>query len=351
MREKGLGEGALSRKQLFAGLAEPKPGEGGTSAESLRQRQRVRPILGSADGSGVDAAPVGAIGRSLDAAAQRGRRAEELEKRLAEGLTVVELDTAVVDPSFISDRMPSPPEAQASLLEAIRDNGQQVPILVRPHPKAPERFQVAYGHRRLRAASDLGRPVRAVVRDLSDEELAVAQGQENNERRDLSYVEKARFARGLEERFGRKTVMAALSLYKSDLSNMLSVVSRIPPEIVEAIGPAPAVGRRGWIGLADAIAKKGALASVEKAVTGKDFPATSSDDRFKAALAAATPKASGAKAKALHDAGRREIGRLAATGAKVVLTIDRRKAPRFADFVVGRLQDLYMEFEAGSDRP
>ena len=46
--------------------------------------------------------------------------------------------------------------------------------------------------------------------------------------------------------------MTALSVYKSDLSNMLSVISRIPEEIIEAIGPAPGIGRRGWIDLARA---------------------------------------------------------------------------------------------------
>ena len=340
----------MSRKQLLTAL-DAQPVEEGALVEPPRQRQRVRPILNSPDLAGADAAPVGAIGRSLDAAAQRVRHAEEVEKRLAEGLAVVELDPASIDPSFISDRMPSSREAQASLVDAIRDNGQQVPILVRPHPESVERYQAAYGHRRLRAAAELGRPVRAVVRGLSDEELAVAQGQENNERRDLSFIEKARFAYELEERFGRKTVMAALSLYKSDLSNMLSVVGRIPPAIVEAVGPAPTVGRRGWIELADAIAKKGALASIERAIGAPGFGNATSSDRFKAALAAATPRTQASKVRSLHDGGRREIGRLAVSGTRVVLTVDRRKAPGFADFVTSRLQDLYKEFEAGFDRP
>ena len=62
------------------------------------------------------------------------------------------------------------------------------------------------------------------MRDLTDEQLVVAQGQENHERKDLSYIEKARFAFRLEQRFSRTTIiMAALSVYKSDLSNMLSV--------------------------------------------------------------------------------------------------------------------------------
>ena len=212
----------MSRKHLFANLDAPnEPSD--ASPSPPRQRMHLRPLLGTGSPDDVGA-PVGAIGRSLDAAAQKAKRAKEVERRLAEGQTVVELDPGLIDPSFIADRMESAADVESSLLDAIREQGQQVPILVRPHPDNEGRYQVAYGHRRLKAVIALERRVRAVVRQLSDEELAIAQGQENNERRDLTYIEKARFAHSLEQRFGRKVVMAALSLYKSDLSNMLSVV-------------------------------------------------------------------------------------------------------------------------------
>ena len=341
----------MSRKHLFANL-EDKPAGEGVEPPVVRQRAHLRPLLGTAPlGESVSAAPVGAIGRSLDAAAQKAKRAEDVERRLAEGLTVVELAPSLIDPSFIADRMESAPEVETSLIEAIREQGQQVPILVRPHPTAEGRFQVAYGHRRLKAAVSLQRQVRAVVRQLSDEELAIAQGQENNERRDLSFIEKARFAHSLEKRFGRKAVMAALSLYKSDLSNMLSVIERIPAPIIDAIGPAPKTGRRGWIELADAVAKKNALAAVEKTVSVDEFAARASDERLAAAVAATRSRAPAPKVKSLVDNQRREIGKLATSSDKVQLTIDRKKSPAFATFVVDRLQDLFKEFEAGSDRP
>jgi hypothetical protein len=52
-------------------------------------------------------------------------------------------------------------------------------------------FQVAYGHRRLRAAELLQIKVKAVVRYLSDIEMVVVQGKENSDRRDLSFIERA----------------------------------------------------------------------------------------------------------------------------------------------------------------
>ncbi|WP_158807802.1 plasmid partitioning protein RepB [Beijerinckia sp. L45] len=315
-------------------------------------RMHMRPILGAADlVEDAEAKPVGVIGQSLAAADERSRRAGDIERQLSEGQAVVELDPAMIDPSFISDRMPSAAGVQATLLDAIRDHGQQVPILVRPHPEAEGRYQVAYGHRRLKAVKELGLRARAVVRIMSDEELAVAQGQENNERQDLSYIEKARFAQRLEQRFGRATVLAALSLYKGDLSYMLSVVSRIPATLIDAIGPAPSSGRRGWIELADLIAKKGALASAEEAASDAGFDALASDERLKRVLSAAKvsgpPAGNGTK---WTDAHGRTLATITTTATKVSLTVDKKTAPDFAAFVVDRLQALYQEFEAGERR-
>jgi ParB family chromosome partitioning protein len=309
---------------------------------------RMRPILGDPDLIEDPAlSPVGALGASLGEAAAKAKRAEDIEKRLSEGLSVVELDPASIDPSFVKDRMPSTPEAHAKLVAAIRDNGQQVPILVRVNPDHPGRYQVAYGHRRLLAAADLGRQVRAVVRALSDDELVIAQGQENNERQDLSYIEKARFAHRLEKRFARGVITASMSIYPSDLSNMLSVVSRIPEEVIDAIGPAPGIGRRGWIELADRIAKFGALDRVKVALAEDGFDALTSEHRFKAALCAGgAPPPARSQIETWSDGQGRRLAKVLKNETKVSLTIDRRAAPEFADFVLDRLRNLYKEFEA-----
>ena len=119
-------------------------------------------------------------------------------------------------PHPVTDRIPDTSADLGDFVEAIRISGQKVPILVRPHPTEPSRYQVAYGHRRLWAAVQLGRSVRAVVRGLNDAELVVAQGQENSARRDLSFIERALYAAKLEEAgFGRETIMAALNIDKT----------------------------------------------------------------------------------------------------------------------------------------
>ena len=168
------------------------------------------------------------------------------------GQTVVELDAALIDPSFVSDRMATAEdEAYDALRLAIAKEGQGSPILVRPHPDAPGRYQVAFGHRRLRVALDIGRPVRAVIKALSDQELVLAQGQENSLRVDLSFIERARFADSLMQlNYGRDVVMTALAVDKTTVSRMLSVTKHIPSAVIDAVGPAPATGRDRWVELA-----------------------------------------------------------------------------------------------------
>lgn len=349
----------MSRKALFTNLgaagkmseaAAPTPGDQPSAAEPPRvNRLRMRPILGSPDLiSDPATTPVGAIGQSLGEFSERAKRADEIERKLTSGQVIVELDPALIDPSFIADRMPSSAETVANLADAIREHGQINPILVRPHPDETGRFQVAFGHRRLRAVASLGRSIKAVVRDLTDEQLVIAQGQENHERKDLSYIEKARFAHRLEQRFNRATIMAALSIYKSDLSNMLSVVGKIPEDVIDAIGPAPGVGRRGWIELAERFKEGKAGVAIRQIVADPSFQILESDERFKKALASSKPRAGLSQTEIWPATGGRILAKVMRNEERISVTIDRRKSPEFADFVLNRLRDLYLEFEAAS---
>ncbi len=175
----------------------------------------------------------------------RQARADEIERRLAAGQSVIELDAALVEPSFVSDRMPGEIDG---LVASIRDQGQQVPILVRPHPRS---VRALSGRLRppppacAEGAWSSGQGGRA---GFERRAMVIAQGQENNERQDLSYIEKARFAQRLRERFARDVITAAMSIDKTELSRMLSIVDAIPAELIEAIGPAPGIGRRSWAG-------------------------------------------------------------------------------------------------------
>jgi ParB family chromosome partitioning protein len=352
----------MSRKALFTnlgGAGQANEGSSATAGDAAAPsdahrptRLRSRPILGSPELlSDPATTPVGAIGQSLGEFNEKAKRAEEIERKLTAGQVIIELDPALIDPSFISDRMPSSADGLADLTEAIREHGQFNPILVRPHPEIAGRFQVAFGHRRLRAVTSLGRQIKSVVRDLTDEQLVIAQGQENHERKDLSYIEKARFAHRLEQRFSRATIMASLSIYKSDLSNMLSVVSKIPEEIIDAIGPAPGIGRRSWIELADYLSKGKTASAVRKAALDPGLAPLTSDERFKRVLASTKERSIPVQSENWRAANGEPLATVVQNAKRISLTIDRQKAPEFADFVLNRLRDLYLEFEAGSSEP
>ena len=243
----------------------------------------ARPIAGLTPPAG-NHAPVGGITRTLGSITQKMERAQELERQLTEGQTIIEVDPDLVDASFVRDRLSIDAEEIAELVAQIRDHGQQVPVLLRPHPVTHGRFQVAYGHRRLAAIRQLGVKLRAVVRDLTDEKLVVSQGQENNARKNLSYIERALFAARLEDRsFSREVIMSALAVDKAAVSKMMSVVRALPFELIEAIGAAPETGRRRWMERAEKIADIDlpALLTWLRSDAARRIP---SDQRFQAAL-------------------------------------------------------------------
>ena len=346
----------MSRKDILAGLTktaesqvsptvDPLPVE---AAEAPRAaRLRMRPILGSPDLiTDPSATPIGAIGQSLGELNERKKRAEEIEQKLTAGETIIEIDPAIVDPSFVVDRMPASADTLANLVEAIREQGQLNPILVRPHPETSGRFQVAFGHRRLRAVSALGRSVKAVVRNLSDVQLVIAQGQENCERKDLSYIEKALFAFRLNDRFDRETITAAMSVYKSDLSNMLSVAGKISHELIAKIGPAPKTGRRGWIELADHLSKPGSVEALREVLDSPKYKESNSDERFKQVLGVFRPQTFRSRSESLYTPSGQSLAKITQSDERLQVTVDRRTAPEFANFLVGKLEGLFAEFEA-----
>ncbi|MCZ7935613.1 plasmid partitioning protein RepB [Agrobacterium leguminum] len=288
---------------------------------------------------------VGQVANTMREEKARQARADEIERRLAEGQVVIDLDTALVEPSFVRDRMPGDIDG---LLSSIRAQGQQVPILVRPHPDKPGQYQVAFGHRRLRAVQELGLQVKAVIRALTDEELVIAQGQENNEREDLSYIEKSRFAQRLKERFPREVITSAMSIDKAELSRMLSVVEAIPADLIDAIGPAPGVGRRSWQELAELILKAESKNPVDLA-RSDELQRMTSQDRFKALLNALKPRrlVRGLPEVLSTSSGQR-LGHIKHSKSKIEITLDRKEAGEFASFLLNDAVALFEERRAKS---
>ena len=292
----------------------------------------------------VRSGAVGAMGRSLGKLAHA---AEEARALIAAGETVVEIDPALINSSFLTDRLANADENHTALVASIREHGQQVPILVRPHTQRAGRYQIAYGHRRLRAVAELGRPIRTVVRDLSDAELVVAQGQENSARLDLSYIERALFAISIEDRgFDREVIMAALTIEKTQLSRLISIGRAIPIEVVQLIGPAPKTGAPRWALLAEKISSRDIRPILEKLATDNDFRDADSDTRFVSFLSAIDMKTVAlVPRKAWNDETGRKIATLQQGAGRSTLVLDEKLAPDFGNFLLDQFPRLYRDYQ------
>lgn len=276
--------------------------------------------------------------------------------KLMEGETIVELDPELVEVSFVKDRLDGDDQEFRELVEAIRDRGQDSPILVRPHPAKTGRYMIVFGHRRARVAKLLGRKVRAVVKELKDREHVVAQGQENSARANLSFIEKALFASKLSRlRYDddNSTVLAALSIDRATLSKMLSVAS-LPEEILGAIGPAKGVGRDRWYELKLLLEKPGNHDVAQKAIEEGGISDLSSDERFnaimtclKSAKPTSRPRTSQKRNWASEDGAL--SAEMLAEGKRYTVSLKARNsdAKAFGEYLSEHLADLYRAFKQG----
>ena len=114
---------------------------------------------------------------------------------------LIELDIKQLDPNPFQARIEYPEEELKDLGRSIKEHGMLEPIIVRPHPTKPGRFEIAVGERRVRACRLVGiTTVPAIVRDLSDDEMALYVPVENLQRRNLNPIEEARAFKTLQER-------------------------------------------------------------------------------------------------------------------------------------------------------
>jgi len=186
----------MARKDLMKGLmGENTPDEAPARVDAARPRYTKGAI--------------GAVSRSI----------EDLKRR-----SIVEVDARMIDAGGFRDRLDEDADLKV-LISSIEEYGQQVPVLLRVNPNNAERYQIVYGRRRVAALKALGQPIKALIRDLNDEALVLAQGQENAARKDLTFIEKANFARQMRDAgYDRKIICDALAMDKTLISRLLSQI-------------------------------------------------------------------------------------------------------------------------------
>lgn len=316
----------MARKDLLKGLLDPP-----TTATDTPPAPNPRYARGA----------IGAVNRSI----------ADLKAR-----AVIDLDPHLIDAGGMQDRLESDSVQDAGLAASIAEYGQQVPVLVRPHPTEEGRYQIVYGRRRVLALRDLGQPVKALVRDLDDQELVLAQGQENTARRDLSFIEKVNFARQMVAAgYKRKVICDALTVDKTLISRMISIAERIPTEVIEAIGSAPNIGRDRWSALADRLEGSefdgGTASGLVELIAGGE----NSDQRFEALFALLVSRTKAAQqisasepvTEPLADHQGRAIGTVQRRKSGVTLTLSGPGAQGFDDWLLALIPDLYRQWHDG----
>jgi len=254
---------------------------------------------------------------------------------------VREISVDVIEENGPKDRLNFTDADVVALAESIKAHGQQVPIMVRPIADKPGHYKIVYGRRRLRALRSLGIPAKALVRSLSDEEAILAQGQENTQRLDPSFIEKALFAAELATSgYKQVIILDALAVDKPMLSRMTKVARSIPKSVIEQIGSAHGIGRRRWEELADQSRNEGVDLEQITAALQLDA-AKNSDDRFSmisdAITQALKPKAAGKQAPyptiSIKLSDGTALAEVKETSRALTFKLSKSDAPEFAQWM------------------
>ncbi len=337
----------VSRKEQLKALFEPGVTQGAAGASISPQHPAAEPPLEAP--KRTPAGAVKAMGLSLGNLTREVDEARRLTQTIADGERVVELDAARIEPSPVSDRLSLGADGDGdylALVESFRTNGQQVPVLVRPHPDPAKAgqgwFQSAYGHRRIRVARQLGLPVKAIVRTLSDAELFMAQGKENAERRDLSFIERAFFARAmLQQGFDRIAAQQALCVDKTEMSRLVQVAEAIPEALARAIGPSPKAGRPRWMAMGALLASEAARFKAQDEASSAAFQAAGSDRRFAMIFDRLSRQtALAAQYQEIVASDGRRFATVRRKGGSTLIDMPEGSDKGFADYLAGQLPEI-----------
>ncbi|MEO1141553.1 MAG: plasmid partitioning protein RepB [Pseudomonadota bacterium] len=279
-------------------------------------------------------------------------------KKLMEGETIVEIDPQLIDGSFVADRLDSDAQEYDELKQSIASGRQETPVLLRPHPEDANRYMIVFGHRRVRVAMELGRTVRAVVKDIDHEAHVLAQGQENTARADLSFIEKAMFAKRLADlQFDKEVIQSALTVDATLLSRMLSVSQKIAPQIIEAIGAAKSVGRDRWEEFKKLAIVPDNTRRLMEIIQTPEFTALDTDKRFERLLRElktsgnASHRTKPKPQKETWTAGEGRIkGVIGRSGKAFNISLTAEDAGGFGEYLSKNLDQLYNEFSRNRTR-
>ena len=262
---------------------------------------------------------------------------------------IQEIDTSLILPWGPQDRLASEltavnsdkiSESITDLADSISEAGQQIPVLLRPASEQDGHFEVVYGRRRILACRKLNIPVKSLIRTLDDTEALMAKGLENASRVDLSYYERARFAKAiLEQGHDRPTTCQALSISKNTLSQLERITRLIPDVVGDAIGSAPESGRPKWMSFA-AMFESGTLDEAKCIKALSDLSSDLTSDELLTQLLNLKLKRSDKSKSNNSDVNLADVGKMTFSGNAIKITLSKDHRDDFKKFLEGEMNDL-----------
>jgi ParB family chromosome partitioning protein len=253
------------------------------------------------------------------------------------GARLMHLDPDDIVPNAAQPRSVFDPEDLAELVHSIREFGVLQPVVVRPHPDLPDKYELVMGERRLRATKAAGLDaIPAVVKDTADEAMLRDALLENLHRSQLNPLEEASAYQQLLADFGitQEELASRIGRSRPQISNTLRL-QKLP----EAVQLRVAAGVRS-AGHARAILATGdpeAMQRLADKIVNEELSVRAAE-----AIAAAGPKpaarpkpAAGKRQDFLDDLATRLGDRL---NTRVKIALGARKGQISIDFAT--VQDL-----------
>lgn len=195
------------------------------------------------------------LGRGLQALLGDGEAEIDVQSAPSRGDGTRLIPMEWIDPNPDQPRKRFDEDSLRELAESISRQGLLQPLLVRPSPHDPDRYQIVAGERRWRAAQLAQiHDVPCLVRELTDRETLELAIVENVQRADLNAIEEARAFRELIDTFGhtQEKVAQAVGKSRAHIANTLRLLT-FPSEIVAHVerGALSAGHARAIAGAAD----------------------------------------------------------------------------------------------------
>lgn len=203
--------------------------------------------------------------------------------------TTVDIDLLDVSPRHSRLAIEQNDRAFEDLLLSIAEQGQLQPLIIRPSPVSEGRYEIVMGVRRKLALIRLGaRQARVKIVRMDDYQALVAGSSHNTVHSALTYSEKVVHVRRLEAFAASagldvaRLVRDSVSVRVNELTRIRKILTIVPIDVFEQVGPAPMIRKDLWWRLACQmeVERKDAYERLQRLFTTPDFLAQGSDGRF-----------------------------------------------------------------------